>query len=834
MNKTANKHPHIFALTVFLLGILFLSFGEPVYAATSDSSPGNNLVFISASFVDNVTEGFRAVSDAVSNTFSNRGTPESASLIKETPSPVSPKSDTGGLSLSKAGAFAAASLASVSSAISSFTNNVSDSISGSIQDVVDSFRVNSSKTPALAPLNQPVPKDNNTNNTEETPTVAVPPVSNNSSLIGDVAELKKEVNRLQSRFLAISASGPITQNTTERVVERTVSGVSQADLNKLENSLKSEIYKVSSSASSQTSSVYQAMALSNRINKLDTVAVTGATITGSSFAGSVSGTSGSFSDTLSVTGAAAFSSALSAGVTTLTTLSAGTTTLTNLTVSNTSTSTFAGRLLLSLSPTIAHTFSSWTSGASDANPLGASLVINPASATTDSNLLSLSVNNSAKFLIDAEGDVFANSLTAVGGVTLSTTTASTFSVEGTTTLGDATTTDKTYFNSRIGSSLIPTVTNLLDLGDTANGLAWRTGLFGTSVGIGTTTPYSKLTTWGTGSLFEAVTNASTTVFSIGQGGATSTAFFSTTASSTNLFSQTATFGVLSASGLTTFINGFLSNASSTITSGLFTMSGGASTTNITASGIGYFGTASATNLTVSGSPSGVLVTNSSGAVSASTTLGVNIGGTGWSSIQSGAITYGNGTGALSTTTAGTAGYVLALNGTTPTWVATTTYSSGLTYAAGGVTNTGALSLGVTGTALTGALTIATSSTAFNGLTASTTVTGSGTTLTFANALAGLLGVGGGGTGLSSIGDGTILFGGVGGGTANLTALATTSGAGRFLTLDYSTGRPSWTATSTVFGTGTGGQVLAWNNGVPQFVATTTYSSGLTYAAGGVT
>ena len=123
---------------------------------------------------------------------------------------------------------------------------------------------------------------------------------------------------------------------------------------------------------------------------------------------------------------------------------------------------------------------------------------------------------SAKFLIDAEGDVFANSLTAAGGVTLSTTTASTFSVENNSTFGDATTTDKTYFNSRIGSSLIPTTNNLLDIGDTTNGLAWRTGIFGTSIGIGTSTsPYAKLSVFGggtgTGQIFELANSASTTL-----------------------------------------------------------------------------------------------------------------------------------------------------------------------------------------------------------------------------------------------------------------------------------------------------------------------------------
>lgn len=37
--------------------------------------------------------------------------------------------------------------------------------------------------------------------------------------------------------------------------------------------------------------------------------------------------------------------------------------------------------------------------------------------------------------------------------------------------------------------------------------------------------------------------------------------------------------------------------------------------------------------------------------------------------------------------------------------------------------------------------------------------------------------------------------------------------------------PTSQATSTLYGTGTGGQVLTWNNGVPQWVATTTYASG---------
>jgi hypothetical protein len=40
-------------------------------------------------------------------------------------------------------------------------------------------------------------------------------------------------------------------------------------------------------------------------------------------------------------------------------------------------------------------------------------------------------------MVDAEGDIFANSLTSVGGQTFSSTTASTLLVENNTTLGDA-------------------------------------------------------------------------------------------------------------------------------------------------------------------------------------------------------------------------------------------------------------------------------------------------------------------------------------------------------------------------------------------------------------
>lgn len=56
-------------------------------------------------------------------------------------------------------------------------------------------------------------------------------------------------------------------------------------------------------------------------------------------------------------------------------------------------------------------------------------------------------------------------------------------------------------------------------------------------------------------------------------------------------------------------------------------------------------------------------------------LTVNRGGTGWANFASAAIPYGNGSGALATTSAGTNGQMLALLSGVPTWTATSTLST---------------------------------------------------------------------------------------------------------------------------------------------------------------
>ena len=64
-----------------------------------------------------------------------------------------------------------------------------------------------------------------------------------------------------------------------------------------------------------------------------------------------------------------------------------------------------------------------------------------------------------------------------------------------------------------------------------------------------------------------------------------------------------------------------------------------------------------------------------GTWSASSTLSTAFGGTGWGNIQANSVLFGNGAGKLATTSAGTDGYVLALSAGVPTWLATSTLST---------------------------------------------------------------------------------------------------------------------------------------------------------------
>ncbi|MES2014646.1 MAG: hypothetical protein V4437_02405, partial [Patescibacteria group bacterium] len=279
---------------------------------------------------------------------------------------------------------------------------------------------------------------------------------------------------------------------------------------------------------------------------------------------------------------------------------------------------------------------------------------------------------------------------------------------------------------------------------------------------------------------------------------------STTVASTFPYASTTALTVSGTGGLqlATGLNGPLQANAGLVsaTSSIGTLYGGTGLTAtpsfgqiLRGTGTGYALVATSTLGIALGDTTGTLniATQASGILSASN------GGTGLASVQANTLLLGNGTGAFATTSSGTNGQILSLVGGVPSWVATTTYSSGLTYLNGNVTNTGVLSTiagtginvsGATGnvtisnsgllslahtygTAQTGAITFATTSTAFNGLTANLAITNSSGAFTFAPTLSGTLGVGGGGTGASTFSYGLVLSPG---GTAALTNVATSS------------------------------------------------------------
>lgn len=73
-------------------------------------------------------------------------------------------------------------------------------------------------------------------------------------------------------------------------------------------------------------------------------------------------------------------------------------------------------------------------------------------------------------------------------------------------------------NTYANNIMVAVTTELSNINTSSTIVSSRSGNYA----IGTTTPYSKLTLWGSSSLFEAVNNSSSTIFSIGQSGATTT------------------------------------------------------------------------------------------------------------------------------------------------------------------------------------------------------------------------------------------------------------------------------------------------------------------------
>lgn len=302
------------------------------------------------------------------------------------------------------------------------------------------------------------------------------------------------------------------------------------------------------------------------------------------------------------------------------------------------------------------------------------------------------LTNNGKLTTDSSGDVICASDVSGGGSGGGTWSTTTSQVSGQLINYPNNTTDIVV----VGGNSTSTGKFIVDpnLASTCGG--------GPCTGIGTSTPYATLSVVGqTVAAYYTATTSSASNFPY----ASTTMISATTASSSNYFGgnlascnagssaltwNAGVFGCNTISGSGTVNSGnalaltwyaaggtTVSATGTTLTVGsviatttLASQLPYASTTYITAS------TASTTNLTV-GSLTGVLKAS---------------------------------TGVVSAITNGSSGNVLALNGTTPTWVATTTFSTGLTYLNGNVTNSGVTSLiaggNITVSGATGDITVA--------------------------------------------------------------------------------------------------------------------------------
>jgi len=272
--------------------------------------------------------------------------------------------------------------------------------------------------------------------------------------------------------------------------------------------LASTLLSVAERANQAQSTAKSSITIVNQSQKIDTLteasALKGFTVSSGNLAVS--------SGTFSVSGNATLSSDATVGGT-LTVSGSGTSTFAGpvtiagaLTANNgsltiSSTSTVTTQFTVSKVPSAVHTFVTWAPDTADSNVTEASLLLNPASAASDTNLFGLAVNSLPKFIVDAEGDVFAKSVTLSGGATLASTTISgTLTIESNSFLGDAPNNDSTVIKgitSIFATSTAPALSiwnstpqgSLLSL---STGASSPTSIFRVSAGgqttIGTTTP----------------------------------------------------------------------------------------------------------------------------------------------------------------------------------------------------------------------------------------------------------------------------------------------------------------------------------------------------------
>jgi len=463
--------------------------------------------------------------------------------------------------------------------------------------------------------------------------------------------IRQELKEIKEKGLVVEKPQIITKTITKTPIIN-IYGVDEQTLedklNELNNKLLSLINNVSARSSTQADNVFKAVSISQKIDKLTNTTATNLTVSG-------------------VTG------------------------LTDSDIPNTIT---ASNYLPLSGGNITGTLGIGTSSPSAELGINGLLYVGGAGTSTiENNLLVSGAIEVGGTCINCGGS---------GGFSGTSLTATDITSTGTTTLGNATSSDITYFNSRIASSLIPTVDNVLDIGESDTPLRWRSGYFGTQIGIGgtattsgssflssiaylidsggtlsinttnnqdiitgtgnfgigTTTPYAKLSVVGqtVASYFTATTTISST-FPY----ASTTAITSETASTTDLIVSN-----------DSIIHG---NATTTNTQEVGALRiNGQHITDFEGTGLSVSGTSLTADLGTS-----ITLTSEVDGV-----LPVANGGTGWGELEANTLLLGNGTNKVSTTTAGTNGQILALLSGVPEWTSTTTFSGGLTYSSGNV------------------------------------------------------------------------------------------------------------------------------------------------------
>src|SRR3989344_385549 len=425
-----------------------------------------------------------------------------------------------------------------------------------------------------------------------------------------------------------SVAQTIIQNpVVERIMETTrlvaTGGITEEILDRklaaLDAKLSSQVFTSSAAQTTNVTNVYAAAASVGRIEHLDELDLTNPTITNAGISGgSISGASVS-ATALSSSGDTSLATTTVTGDLTVT----GNLSLTgasgSLTVASLSSTNATTTNLFATSTTLinATTTNLYASSASFGTASTTNLLFTNATGTnaTTTNLFSTLSRFTTGII-----DTFTSTLATITGlnVTNSTTTNAT-STNAFSTNFVATNATTTNFFSTNASTTNATSTTLFSvlsnfttsvISTLTAAAATITNLVATTIS-GTDLTYTNATTTNATSTNSYISNlgavtASTTdlTFATAVGGnATSTNLFSTTASSTNLYSTNGNIGVLSAgtlslTGLATFANGFVAQASSTVTGNFTTTRVNAFTGASNFTGLASFTQASTTRFSV--------------------------------------------------------------------------------------------------------------------------------------------------------------------------------------------------------------------------------------------